>query len=313
MKHVINTKSKLKCNLFLLPKYIKKIMPDYVLYPAFPPSMFSNFRNTKIISVIHDLVCWDCGKTMKFKSRLYFKQGIKFALKKSHIIVTNSNFTKARIIDRFNYPYDRILVAPCSSNIKLENVKDSLDVLKKYNLNTDAFFLTLSTIEPRKNLNFLIKVYDKLCLENMDVPDFVFVGRKGWKMDRILDDVSKTTLSKIHFTGFVDDADLPVIYEACSCFIFASMYEGFGIPVLEAIRMKKNVIVSDIASNRELVGDDYIYKFSFSYDSFKKCVNLFLNNDKKINDNLIDALLIKNEKYDWTKSAEIINNIFKSN
>ncbi len=294
---------KLLVNQIKLPKIIKKIKPDIVYFPAFPPSSFFR-RNKKIkyISMIHDLVAWDCPDTMKFKSRCFFKVGIKHALKISSIISVNSEFTKKRIIEKFNYK-GRIVVTPCASNICLDKNRTFEEVKEKYNL-PDKYFLSLGTLEPRKNFDGLIKYFSDYLDKNEIKEKLVIVGRKGWLIEKKLNDFSIE--NNVIFTGFVDDSDLFYIYNGATAFLFASIYEGFGIPVLESIKCNTLPIVSKIPSNIELLGENYPFYFDFESESFGKTLNYFQNYNQddlyKLQEKLKDDL----QKYNWDYSGDIL-------
>ena len=301
--------NKLIVNQFKVKKAIKIIDPDIVYFPAFPPSLLlSKSKKRKIIIMIHDLVAWDCPKTMKFKSKLLFKFGIKHGLRISDVITTNSLFTKKRIIDKFSTKKP-IIVVPCGADEKASNI--SFDTIKNELMLPDNYFLALGTLEPRKNFVGLLQYYQKAC-EIYELPKLVIVGRKGWKTDDILDKFENIK-SKIIFTGFVKDEYLTEIYSNSIAFIFSSIYEGFGIPVLEAVTYNSIPIVSRIPTNIELLGNDYKYVFDFNEESFCKIISSFMNASNKSKDILISNLKDRIKKYSWKNNAielyNVINNI----
>ena len=132
------------------------------------------------------------------------------------------------------------------------------EVRTKYEIFDREYFLTVSTLEPRKNLETLIKSFNDLC-EQLPEKDFVLVivGNKGWKYDSIFKHQSKFA-SRILFTGFVPDNKLAALYSDAVCFSYVSHYEGFGLPILEAMSCRVPVIVANNSSMPELVGDSAV-------------------------------------------------------
>lgn len=274
---VYKERSKLIFQQISLPFYLYGIRADVYLFLAFQSPVL--FRKRGIYNTIHDLTCWDCPETMKKKMELYFKLSIRNALSVSKGIITISKFTKNRIIEKFHYNRQKIVVAYCGiSDVFLDYVSTlpepdagkqqsieevikrnesirerCLDVRHKYHL-PEQYFLCLATLEPRKNLPFLVDAYLELLEEKkVDIP-LVLAGRKGWKMDEFLNSIEAKYRKNIIVTGFVDDTDLPYVYHMADCFIFPSLYEGFGLPPLEALTVGTMVISSDAASLPEVLG-----------------------------------------------------------
>lgn len=255
---VLPVHSKLFFNQVVLPNCLNKINADYFLFLAFPMPLLFNKKNS--IATIHDICMWDCPETTNGASGLYFKISHKHAMKVCQNIVTISEFSKSRIVQRLKYPNDKILLIYCGiDHEKFAIGNSSNETLKnKYNL-PDNYLLSLSTLEPRKNIPLLIKAYEKLVDDGENLPDLVLAGRKGWGVEEILKTVNDRVKEKIHFTGFVDDNDLPSVYHNAEYFIFPSKYEGFGIPPLEAMACGVPVLCSDSSSLPEVCGEAAIY------------------------------------------------------
>ena len=128
-----------------------------------------------------------------------------------------------------------------------------------FGLGAGPYLLSLATLEPRKNIGFLIRCFVQL-VEAGDVPDdlnLVLVGTKGWNIDALLAEVARNERirSRLVFTGFVPDADLAPLYAGALAFVYPSLYEGFGLPPLEAMQCGLPVITSNVSSLPEVVGD----------------------------------------------------------
>ncbi|MFD1142222.1 glycosyltransferase family 4 protein [Larkinella insperata] len=130
---------------------------------------------------------------------------------------------------------------------------------QRFGLGHEPYLLTLATLEPRKNLDHLIRCFVQLA-ERGELPNeikLVLVGTKGWKMDQVLGELVKTerVRSRLVFTGFVPDEDLAAIYSGALAFVYPSLFEGFGLPPLEAMQCGLPVITSNVSSLPEVVGD----------------------------------------------------------
>ena len=249
---VLPGQNKLLFAQIILPFFLYGVRADIYLFLAFQSPLF--FWRRGIYNVIHDLTSWDCPQTMKKHMEWYFKLSIWNALLVSRGIITISQFTRNRIIQQFGYDKRKIILAYCGiSDVFIDYIKSqprpgekdvadrqeqirqrSLDVRRKYHL-PEQYLLCLATLEPRKNLPFLVEAYVELLEEGSVKVPLVLAGRKGWKMDEFLERIEQEYRSKIIVTGFIDDQDLPYVYHMADCFIFPSVYEGFGMPPLEAM------------------------------------------------------------------------------
>ncbi len=190
------------------------------------------------------------------------------------------------------------------SNILLTKEEIS-KVLKKYNLRSD-FFLAVSTIEPRKNFLTLMKAYLKSNLEN----DLVIVGKKGWNNDEILSLADKHR-SKIKLLGFVSDLELKVLYTKTLSLVYPSLYEGFGIPVLDAMSMGGVVITSNVSSLPEVGGKGVYYVNPYNQDEITDAL-IKVSKDDKLRSFLKKQALLQADKFSWSKSADKLTYLYKS-
>ncbi len=128
----------------------------------------------------------------------------------------------------------------------------------KYQIPQNPYFLSLSTLEPRKNMEHLVRCFAALTQEPA-MRDFnlVLVGNKGWKYEALLEEIERNTAARgrVILTGFVDDEDLAALYSGAVAFVFPSLYEGFGLPPLEAMQCGIPVIASNTSALPEVVGD----------------------------------------------------------
>jgi len=155
----------------------------------------------------------------------------------------------------------RVLAVPLAAGLDFRPCKDAVriqSVLHKYNVPPTPFFLSVCTLEPRKNLSHTIRCFGRVMQEQKwkDV-NLVLVGGKGWLYKEIFEEVSRHPglSDRIIFTGHVEDEDLAAFYSRALGFVYMSLYEGFGLPVLEALQCGTPVIASNVSSLPEVAGD----------------------------------------------------------
>lgn len=302
--------NKLIFNQIRLTMEIYKYKADAYLFLAFPVPVFLFRKN--MISTIHDICCWDCPETMNGMSKWYFRLSHRIAMLKCKRIITISHFSEKRIVERLKYNKNKIWTIYCGVDevfCQYHKAPSDFEILKKYKL-PRKYILSLSTLEPRKNLKLLVQAYEKITQNNVACVPLVLAGRKGWKIDELLSDIDPQVVKKILFTGFVDDEDLPVIYGNASLFVFPSMYEGFGIPPLEALTCGAKVLSSDASSLPEVLGQCACYFKSNDLKDLEDKLFYLIKNDDEEN---VAEEIIKDQlkKYDWKTEANKLLRLMK--
>lgn len=316
---VYQGENKLLFAQFLLPFHLYGIKAEVFLFLAFQGPLL--FWHKGIYNMIPDLTCWDCPKTMKKHMEWYFKLSIVNALLVSEGILVISKFTRKRIMDKFHYKKSKMILAYCGisevfmeygENWKAGDDEDavekeerlrkrSLDVRHKYHL-PEQYLLCLATLEPRKNLPFLVEAYVELLEEgSVEVP-LVLAGRKGWKMDEFLQRIETEYRRKIIVTGFIEDADLPYVYHMADCFIFPSIYEGFGMPPLEAMAVGTVAISSNAASLPEVLGRAASYFDPYNKEELKERIRQGIR--QQCDDVTVEEIRRRVRMFQWRRGAE---------
>lgn len=279
----------------ILPIHLYKIKADKFVFFAFTSPVF--FRRKGIINTIHDMGAWDSADAMTVFQKIYWKITYRASASTSEMIITVSEFSKGRIHKILRYPKERINVI--YSAVYEAVTKDYgytfRDIQDKYGL-PEKYIMTLSTLEPRKNIELLLKVFSDI-QDKVDY-DLVLVGRKGWKMDEIVEKYDKD--GRIHITGFVDDEDVACIYKNAMCFVFPSLYEGFGLPPIEALSLGTPVISSDAASMPEILRKQATFFKSNDEDALEK---LLLNLEDNLANMPHELDEFQNEQYRFDVSA----------
>ncbi|MBE6753065.1 MAG: glycosyltransferase family 4 protein [Ruminococcaceae bacterium] len=242
---------------------------DACLFPAFPAPLL--YCSRKAVSTIHDIGCFDCPEAMTLPSRIFFRTLYRKAARQDGMITTVSEFSKERIADKFPRAGSKTVVVRngiAPAFLKQCTAEEIAQVREKYRL-PERYILSLCTLEPRKQLPLLVSAYKELYAEGLRQHKLVLVGRSGWKNNSLEQMLAGTEPESVVLTGFADDADLPALYAGAALFVFPSMYEGFGLPPLEAMAAGTPVLSSDAASMPEILGEKAHYFRSEDAESLK--------------------------------------------
>ena len=177
-------------------------------------------------------------------------------------------------------------------------------VRQRLGVGEGPYLLSLATLEPRKNIDHLIRCFGQL-VESRELPDevkLVLVGTKGWKFDGIMAEVERTPglRSRLIFTGFVQDKDLAPLYSGATAFVYPSLYEGFGLPPLEAMQCGLPVITSNTSSLPEVVGDAALLVSPTDTDALCQAM-LAVVNSPAIRAELSAKALLRATQFSWDK------------
>jgi glycosyltransferase involved in cell wall biosynthesis len=246
-----------------------------------PKSAIPYFSPCHVVVTLHDLIPIKHPETEKFAAQVYWRFQIPIAAKKSSFIITDSEFARQEIIADFNVPPERITATMLGFNPTMLEPRDAGEgkaIRDRYGL-PDSYILYVGTIQPRKNIGSLIEAYARLRLAAGGTPQLVIVGRKGWLYDRLFERIAELGLTEdVFFTGFVPDEDLPFIYDGACVFAYLSLFEGFGLPPLEAMACGVPVVVSNTTSLPEVVGDAGFSVMPTDIDAIAAALKTVLDN-----------------------------------
>lgn len=203
------------------------------------------------VLTIHDLVYRQAGATMPWVSRWARKIFQPLAVKRANKLVAVSTATESEMIVSYKRGADAVIHPQVNAEYGLTSKKEQGFIKDKYKLN-QPYFLVLGTLEPRKNLPALITAWLQLSEQGIKLPLLAIAGGKGWLVGDLPDLVSKgERLGILKKLGYVDQQDMRGLYASAEVFILPSLYEGFGMPVLEAQLCGTPVLISDIPSLNE--------------------------------------------------------------
>jgi len=291
----------------ILPSKLKKHDIDIYYSPRNKNIPYFNV-NSKIIITMHDtLVFLYPIKNWSFKLRKWrWNKAAKIADK----IITISKNSKKDLLNQFNFlKEDDIFVSYCgvSEKFKVKNINIKLigKIKKKYNIDKN-YLLTTGSTEPVKNIKMLFDVIEKgkkKYPETFNELELIITGPK-WPGKNFPRNISQN----IKFIGYVDDSDLPILFNGAELFLFPSLYEGFGLPPLEAMASETMVISTNTSSLPEVVGDAGIMLDPKNPQKWVEAINEYYNSDKKTR--YIKKGLNRIEKFSWKKIAKDLYEIF---
>ena len=276
----------------------------------------------KCVTIIHDIAFLTYPETVAKRTRQWLGKNLKIYCQRADVILTVSEFSRQEIHHYLGIPLEKIHVVyngvdpeqyhPDYSEDRVQETK------AKYNI-PGAYILYLGTLEPRKNIETLIRAYQRLLTAGPSrfgqnpsaFPKLVLAGKKGWLYDSIFQLVKEFHLeNQVIFTGYVDESDAAPLLCGARMFVFPSLYEGFGIPPLEAMACGTPVIVSDCASLPEVVGDAGLLVPPTDIEKLAENMNRLLKDDH-LHAALREAGLKRVGQFTWKASAKKLVHIYR--
>lgn len=256
-----------------------------------PPS------KSKKATVIHDLSVFRFPETVDKKILETQKKRLRWVEKESSIIFTDSESTRKDVLKFF--PNIKSSVFTIYPGVDVNSSKKSVDIFNRLKIKKD-FMLTVGKLEPRKNLKRLLEAFEKAKTSNIDL---VIVGEYGWG--------EKITPNKnVKVLGYVDEETLSSLYKSCLFFIYPSLWEGFGYPVVEAMKHRAAVATSDTSSLKE-IAEGYGLLFNpTDVDDIVQTIKL-LSTNKKLRDELKRKSLKRATDFTWKKYYSEMINVLK--
>ncbi|PIT87324.1 MAG: hypothetical protein COU31_03525 [Candidatus Magasanikbacteria bacterium CG10_big_fil_rev_8_21_14_0_10_40_10] len=271
-------------------------------------------KKTKYILTVHDFAFNFYPKFFSARQRIWHQAvNFKKQCQRADVILAPSQNTKNDIVKNYQINPEKIFVIypACSSNFTAlnksnDNQSEIIAFRKKYNL-PDKYILFLGAFEPRKNIIGLIEAYEKMLAKygfNQIQHYLVLAGADGWKNKDVRRKLKKTVWRDyIKCLGYVNHQDKPKLYQLASLFVYPSFYEGFGLPVLEAMQSETPVIASNRSSLPEVTANGAILINPNKTDEITRAMKLILT-DKNLSDYLINQGKIQSQKFNWQNSAE---------
>lgn len=265
------------------------------------------------VVTVHDLAIFVTKDARPaLKTLIAEKLLLGMVIKKARHITAVSESTKNDLVRLFGVPKEKItttLLGYDKAAYQPQTKNDS-EILKSYKLKPN-YLLFIGTLEPRKNIVGLIKAYSQLSKELQTKYPLVIGGKKGWFYEEIFATVKQLNLeNEIKFLGRVPDNHLPALYRNAKIFLFPSFYEGFGLPVLEALACGTPVVTANISSLPEVVGEAGILVNPYNTSDISQAIGKLLTDDKTYT-MLKEKSPEQAEKFDWTETAKRTLKVFE--
>ena len=279
--------------------------PDFTLPPVF---------RARTLVTVHDLSFLRVPECFPHGLRRYLESAVPRAVRRADHIIADSHNTRRDVVELLGAPGAKISVIHCGVEPRFRPLSGEalIAVHRKYSL-PERFILSLGTIQPRKNYARLIKAFGIL---NSQIANcklhLVIAGGKGWLYEEILAAFERPGLKdRVHFLGFVDDADLPALYNLAELFAFPSLYEGFGLPPLEAMACGTPVVCSETSSLPEVVGDAALMVDPLDVEGLAQSMRRVIE-DGSLRASLAARGLERAAAFSWPKAAEKLLKVYES-
>ena len=295
-------------------KYHLKVPSDLLLgrghywFPSFLawPTWFSDSS-----VVVHDVTYLAVPECVDKGNRDYLERTVPFSMKNSKNIIAVSQFSKDEIIKYYDYPESQVFVAHPSVDRRhfyRRSAEEIHKVKSKYDIFSENYILAVGNVEPRKNYGRLVEAYVQLPREITDKYPLVIVGAGGWNNEDVKAQIQKAKedgFKIINPKQFVLDDDIPALYSGAQFFVFTPIYEGFGMPPLEAMACGTPTLASNVTSVPEAAGGGAVYTDPFDVNDIKDKLEFMVRETEKDRAQWDGAMESHLESLNWRASAEV--------
>ena len=291
---------------------LKSYLPDIVHYTSTIGSQAKQKKwdQSKVILTVHDLGFLRNPDWFKRNRAVYYKKMIKKSVAYADRIIADSCATADDLMIFMGVDPDIIDVVPLGvdDHFKPADEDAMAHVRKKYDL-PDRFYLYVGTLEPRKNIPRLVEAYSKVAVDSK--LDLVIAGRDGWKVKPIYKALRKSRArERIHLPGFVEQQDLSAVYSCADILIWPSLWEGFGLPPLEAMACGTPVVTSNVSSMPEMLEHSAIMVDPFDVASIVTGMKR-LAMDTTLYKGLQNSGLNRASRFPWSQTAEMTLKVYR--
>ena len=291
----------------MLPIYSRMDRLDLFHYTDHALSMFQSTQ--QVIITVHDIAYIRFPDLMNKSRQIYKRSILRESIKRARVIVADSYSTQRDIVEFFEISKEKIRVV----HLGVESRFHPISNVEEYRLKNklpSKMILNVGTLEPRKNLNTLISAFKKLKEKGLEDCKLVIAGDKGWLYKQIFKKIEDNDLeNEVLFLGIIRDEDMPMLYNCAEMFIYPSLYEGFGLPPLEAMACGIPIITSNTSSLPEVVGNAGIMVDPVDVNSLSEAMYNVLG-DKELRRQMSKDGLKRAKLFSWDETAKKIIGIY---
>lgn len=278
--------------------------PDFTLPPV---------RRAQTILTVHDLSFIRVPECAHPKLRSYLMRAVPASVRRADIVLADSECTRADVIELLNVNPDRVEVVYPGVEQRFRHERD-VRVLRAVRMRyalPERFVLGLGTLQPRKNLERLIEAYGRLHGEVGSQIKLVIAGGAGWMYQSIFRRVEELGLQDaVCFPGYVADPDLPALYTMAELFAFPSLYEGFGLPPLEAMACGTPVVTSNVSSLPEVVGDAALMVDPLDVAALADAMRRALSG-RPLREEMVQRGTAQARRFTWRRAADKLLDVYQ--
>jgi glycosyltransferase involved in cell wall biosynthesis len=292
---------------YAMPHKLSRLKPDI----HFSPDGYLSLRSqVPQVPVFHDLAFehfpQDVSRLFSWHYRRYFPRYAQKAQK----IITVSEFTKQDVVSHYGVDGNKIEVVHNACASFFGAADEHRKILTRHRFASDKrYFHTVGAIQPRKNLARLIEAFDQFKTHSGSDWKLLIVGRKAWNFDEVIHSYAQSPhKDDIVFTGFLSDEELNEVYGASEGLVYVPLFEGFGIPIIEAMQCEVPVICSNTSSMPEVAGDAAILVNPHSMEEIANAMHSLHRNDE-LASTLIDKGRQQRQRFSWDVSADRVWNV----
>lgn len=277
--------------------------PDFVLPPV--------SGGIPTLLTVHDLSFIHFPDTFPPALVAYLNKVVPWSISRATHVLADSISTKADLQSCWDVPEEKITVLYSGVSSAYRPVEDTAvldEVRRTYAVGDAPYVLSVGTIQPRKNYQMLIRAFAAVAENNPHT--LAIAGGKGWMEEEMMAEASRQGIGdRVHFLGFVADEHLPALYSGADLFAFPSIYEGFGLPVLEAMACGVPAIISDNSSLPEVGGEAALQLPSEAEADWGAAMNALLNDDNRRAE-MIAAGFLQAGRFSWQQAAQELLQIY---
>ncbi len=265
------------------------------------------------VCTFHDLSIFTWAHCHPPERVRYMRKEIALTLKRADILITDTETTRQEVAAYFSWPLDKIRAVPlaCSDDFRPRNEPALNSVLNKHDLTMQGYSLYVGTIEPRKNLGVLLDAYVLLPLAVRQQWPLILIGYQGWRSEQLHARIEAAVSEGwARYLGFVEADELPLIYAGARVFVFPSLYEGFGLPVLEAMASGIPVVCSNASTLPEVAGEAAAMCEPQDVDTLSELINRALQ-DENWRELAVKKGLLQAAKFSWQRCATETAAVYK--